>query len=853
MVDVIKCCFDSIRQMSDDIKDAIVYLDAGCTESFQFLGAFPLLLELGARAVCSLERTSPIDEVVSWQSNPEPAEKVVVITSRLLSDAHRYVLRCLSTLQRIRCCSIFTPISEIGHSSYPDSPLGPDAFREYESLLVQDYEELVKRCQSDSRESDDSNLKESLTPEDERWSELASNRDDANFDPTPSAKVSYEDGFTRPAPERGQKLVVNIHHFPLILCPFSPRVFVLPSEGSVAEAHLSVKHDNSISPGLPSISIATPDDGEDVPPGATLTAQLLYHLATKMDLKLEIFSLGDLSKTVGRLLMDMSSLYDVGRRKRSAGLLLIDRTLDLLTPCCHGDSLVDRMFSSLPRREPTTSLSHTKGSQSQLKHSIVRAPLDVQIPIDKILDEENLADNFQLLESIEAFLHGWYSSKSPTQTVDLTNLSKKLDGEKPLQNSKSAQLRGSFVSTDNYHGTKYLETILDRRTKDSAVLIKKWLQESLRKENIPLNMKIRSGSVSKSELLPMVMALAKSQPSLVRNKGIIQLAAAMLSTLDDLHSTRWDAFSSAEKILNVNAGDTSQSLASQISDLINKSALVGLQEHKNSKMESSQGLLNLQDALLLTVIGYILAGENFPTSGSGGPFSWQEEHFMQEAILDAILENPAVAKLKFLQGLAEELKTNFNRRNSEETKEESSDELETADFDDEQWESWGDDNEDTNKTKEQVYGEMQLKLELRDRVDNLFKFLHKLSSLKSSMSLETKFNDDPYSNKGLLYKILTRILAKYDVPGLEYHSSTVGRLFKSGFGRFGLGQAKPSLADQNVIIVFVIGGINAVEVREAQEALSESSRPDTELILGGTTLLTSDDMLELLLGESSFF
>ena len=47
---------------------------------------------------------------------------------------------------------------------------------------------------------------------------------------------------------------------------------------------------------------------------------------------MEIFSLGDISKTVGKILTDMSSLYDVGRRKRSAGLLLIDRTLDLLTP-----------------------------------------------------------------------------------------------------------------------------------------------------------------------------------------------------------------------------------------------------------------------------------------------------------------------------------------------------------------------------------------------------------------------------------------------------------------------------------------------------------------------------------------
>ena len=107
---------------------------------------------------------------------------------------------------------------------------------------------------------------------------------------------------------------------------------------------------------------------------------------------MEIFSIGDLSKTVGKILTDMSSLYDVGRRRRSAGLLLIDRTLDLLTPCCHGDSLVDRMFSSLPHRERATSYTQTKGSQTQLKHgpsNLQRTPLDVQIPLQKILSEED--------------------------------------------------------------------------------------------------------------------------------------------------------------------------------------------------------------------------------------------------------------------------------------------------------------------------------------------------------------------------------------------------------------------------------------------------------------------------------
>lgn len=520
-----------------------------------------------------------------------------------------------------------------------------------------------------------------------------------------------------------------------------------------------------------------------------------------MDLKLEIFSLGDLSKNVGKILMDMSSLYDVGRRKRSAGLLLIDRTLDLLTPCCHGDSLVDRMFSALPRRQRTLAYTNLRGSQAQLEHgpSCLNHPsLDVQIPLGKILSEEDCKiDSSWLSESIQSFLYGWDSSNVAPPTLNLSHLRSKTSTE--MSPIWFELLRGSLCSTESFHGTPYIEAILDRRSKDGAVLVKKWLQEALRRENITVNMRIRPGFPTKLELQTMIKALAKSQSSLVRNKGIIQLATAVLVAIDESQSARWDAFSSAEKMLNVSAGDTSQSLAAQIGDLINKSTLVESCRHKSEKMDPpSEGLLSFQDALLLMVVGYMLAGENFPTSGSGGPFSWQEERFLKEAIMDAILENPSVSKLKFLHGLSEELEANLDRAKSGETKETSPDHLEIDDFDDDQWGKWGEEDEDSGNSdnKDRAYDDVQLKLELRDRVDNLFKFMHKLSGLRrkniplkeGALASENNFLGDPYVTKGLLYRLLARVLSKHDIPGLEYHSSTVGRLFKSGFGRFGLGQ-----------------------------------------------------------------
>ncbi|KAJ8755692.1 hypothetical protein K2173_022635 [Erythroxylum novogranatense] len=847
MIDLTKSCLDSISHLAEHLEGALVYLDSGCTESFQFIGAFPLLLDYGACAVCSLENMSPLDATANWNSHSEAVVKIVVITSCLLSDSHRYILRCLTSHEGVRRCTIFTSISEISHSSYHESPLGPDAFREYGSLLLQDYEELVKKCES-----------KSSTFGDDDWSQFASTEEDNTQHKASINGIDfYEDDLRK-------ELVISVHHFPMILCPFSPGVFLLPSEGSVAEACLSFEHENSLSPGLPPISTGVSTDGDDIPPGGLLTAHFLYHLATKMDLKMEIFSLGDLSNTVGKIMTDMSSLYDVGRRKRSAGLLLVDRTLDLLTPCCHGDSLVDRMFSALPRRKRTISYSHHKGLQVEVKFGaskVQRAPLDVEIPLASLLKEEDCTVNDnRLLEGIGAFLLGWDINKCASQIPDIHLDNRVHDEQFILSNIRL--LNGSFISTEEFNGTPYMEAILDKRAKDGALLVKKWLQETLHKEGITSNFKNRPGFVTKSELLLMIKEIAKSQSLLIKHKGIIQLAAAVVVALDELQCARWEAFISAEKILSISAGDTCQSLSAQIGDLLNRSVFASSNGQRNGKEKCSQAVISFQDALLLTIIGYILAGENFPTAGSGSPFSWQEEHFLKEAVVDAVLEVPSMEKLKFLNCLKEELESNFNRTRMGKIDEVALGKLDIDDFDDDQWGKWGtedDEDDSTVSNKDKSYDDMQLKLELRDRVDNVFKFLHKLSALKTrdipfrdgTFSLEGNFTGDPDSNKGLLYKLLTKLLNKHDIPHIKYHSSTVGRLFKSGFGRFGLGQAKPSLADHNVIMIFVLGGINGTEVREAQEALSRSGRPDTELILGGTTFLTPDDMLDLLLGHSS--
>lgn len=170
---------------------------------------------------------------------------------------------------------------QMAHSSYPDSPLGPDAYHEYESLLVQDYEELVKKSKTKSTLPKDNDSREISTFGDEGWSQLTSSEENIRHLESSSTGRDIHDKIGHPE-DIGQRLVVSVHHFPMILCPFSPRVFVFPSEGSIAEAYLSSEHQDSLSPGLPPLSTGLLSDGDDVTPGATLTAHFLYHLAAKV-------------------------------------------------------------------------------------------------------------------------------------------------------------------------------------------------------------------------------------------------------------------------------------------------------------------------------------------------------------------------------------------------------------------------------------------------------------------------------------------------------------------------------------------------------------------------------------------
>ena len=130
---------------------------------------------------------------------------------------------------------------------------------------------------------------------------------------------------------------------------------------------------------------------------------------------------------------------------------------------------------------------------------------------------------------------------------------------------------GSLASSGSCNDVHCLEALLERQTKYGTLLIKKWLQEAIRQEKDSIRSCL--GAVIASDLRSFMNALTSNPTSIMRNRGIIQLAKAAEVALSEPWSMCWEAFASAERMLMLSAGDTSQSLSSQIQDLINRSVI----------------------------------------------------------------------------------------------------------------------------------------------------------------------------------------------------------------------------------------------------------------------------------------
>ncbi|KAK9829698.1 hypothetical protein WJX72_007414 [[Myrmecia] bisecta] len=320
-----------------------MYCDAGAGEAIQLNVGLQALLGLGVAHICELETASARDAIACQLLVGQVPTRLVIVATQLLTDLHLAILRAIKVHPQASSCLILSAVSAAAHTSQPSTMLGPDAFGEYQAALQEDLSEVRAR----------------------------------------------EEG-----PAGAGSIDIQVRYFALQACVLDGGAFVLPASSAAATAPriggsaagwatASGRHqaDQEL------------DAAESV--GLQLLAHALVSFAADLNLRVDTFTVGPASHRLGEELcaLPVPDGPTGGPPTETASLVLVDRSLDLVTPASHPDHLLDQIFGSLPRRpsgrrtSQTDTLTADRQSRQWMEFLISRQGKDAALFLRKWLRE----------------------------------------------------------------------------------------------------------------------------------------------------------------------------------------------------------------------------------------------------------------------------------------------------------------------------------------------------------------------------------------------------------------------------------------------------------------------------------
>ncbi|KXZ48524.1 hypothetical protein GPECTOR_27g695 [Gonium pectorale] len=493
-----------VLELAEGLQGALLYLDSGAGEIAATTLGLPFLLGLGVTHVCSLEAASPDDAALPLLTTGRSPDRLAIITTMTLSDAHPHVLRAVLAHPAVSSVAIHTSVSQHAHATcaehgpgsaagtgsgqHPDPAagfagpvsdldLGVEAYSEYAELL----QDQVRRARAASATS---------------ASASASAQHQPPQPPPPPAAAT--------APLR-----VSVSFLPLLAAVLDPGLAVLPAAGSVARR------------GWP-----------------------------------EVFALGPVS---GAIAAELSSLPPVAVGPSAGGspgagslaVVLIDRALDLVTPCSPTDHPWDLLLAAAAERQAAAALAEAPAAGSApppgARRRAALRPTDLRLAAPRSADDAGGAPLELLLPPPPGDLLPSSSAAAPSRLLYGVEVLDPTDrasvarievfgwrgGASAGGGAAAAAVSGSSVSGGGAAaaaagaasgGGTAATTGSGRR--EALAALRRALKEALRAEKLTPAVRSKAGAVQPAELRGLAEALAAAPGAATRHRGLIALALA---------------------------------------------------------------------------------------------------------------------------------------------------------------------------------------------------------------------------------------------------------------------------------------------------------------------------------------
>eukprot|EP00899_Mesostigma_viride_P006256 jgi/Mesvir1/15631/Mv03236-RA.1 len=875
-------------EVAPELQGSLLYLDAGAGEAAHFCLGLSFLLGLGARGVCSLEAASDADREgarLMDRDSGQPLASLAIFVTRPLPESLPHIRRVLSVHgASLESCRVFSAVSEAAHAqmhvSFPFVP-----------------QEDVTGSYNDD---DDDNAGDGDVVGDHRHAGASIYRQ-------LEALLRHHCTTSLKRPTASRQVAVHVQHFPSLLwCGLAPSCFVTtptlrpPPACSASAAGMSSSSSSSslrtsasgeagrgplgaasLVPGgsIPRVDDGGPEmDDEEAPlPGPlVLIGHTLAGVADQLGVKADVFALGPTARAVARVLSRQSQQPGGDASKRpTAAFVLVDRTLDLITPSCHSDNLLDRILTSIPpcrRHDPTNASSGVSaGAKPGVNAGGSSNAGAAGVPLHPSLRQSCFPE--QLLPCCcQLCRRGLCDSGAGARISGQDGGSLGAGQGEGEGMSALARLRcASLCHPEDNLGRSLMDKLLQgERVKESAMFVRKLLLDAVKKEKLtsPAT-KVKLTSVSASEIVDLAALLAQQLTLLLRYSPLIQVGLMVAHALDARAGERWDLLSRSEKALALSVPEGPSALAAQLVDLAHQAKRDALEakSHRADALASSssssssldvngakknaaagkgksapqgnpQGqLMHIGDVLSMAAVVYGMAG-----SANTRLFTIVGEALLEAIMADPVSQMPQVPFLRQHHLIASTRDSSSPAAQATEggvhAGEGRGGGEETGDVDQQTTAAQGE------RSEEDPLMLRQLQLEVKHLIDERFERLRAVARaadrLKDpSLAIGAAGQAQPQS---LLRTLMSRVGSKADVADLVHTSSGLRGFLRSGLGRFGL-QVKAKPGDHQTIVLFVIGGFTPSEVKQAQAGL-ESASPDIELLVGGTDLLSPESIYE---------